>query len=86
MALRNSNQKDVITLQQLVSAFFIVFTGKPKNAYKWALIGPKPIAVVFKSLLLLLFIQSWSTKYQCLVGNLLCQPHPYLPPLLGFLK
>ena len=26
-------------------------TGKPKNACKWVQIGPKPLAVVFKSLL-----------------------------------
>ena len=36
--------------------------------------------------ILAMFIPSWSTKHQCLVDNLLYQPHLYLPPLLGFLK
>ena len=61
-----------------VSAFIIVSTGKPENTYKWVLIGPKPIAVVFKSLFFQLFIPGWSTKYQCLVNNLLYQPYLYL--------
>ena len=34
-----------------VSAFIIVSTGQPKNAYKWVQIGNKPIAVVFKTML-----------------------------------
>ena len=40
-----------ITTVSIVSAFIIVSTWKPKNACKWVKIGPKPIAVVFKSLL-----------------------------------
>ena len=72
---------------QLESAFIIVSTGKPKDAYKWVYIGPEPIRCCFqKSLVLTFFIPSWSTKRQYLVDNLLCQPQLYLPPLLGFLK
>ena len=32
-------------------SLIICFTWKPKKANKWVLIGPKPIAVVFTSLL-----------------------------------
>ena len=41
-----------ITTVSFVSAFIIVSNGRPENAYKWVYIGSKPIAVVFKSLLL----------------------------------
>ena len=58
----------------------------PLGSLKTLINGSKLVAVVFKRLLFLLFIPSWSTKHLCLVDNLLCQPHLYLLPLLGFLK
>ena len=70
-----------------MSAFNIVFTGKPKNAFTWVLIDHKPGAVTFKSELFWLFIPSWSTMHRYLVNNLLNQPHLYLTPFnLVFLK
>ena len=36
------------------------------------------------SLLLSLFIPSWSSNDRYLVDNLFCQPHLYIPSLLGF--
>ena len=75
-----------ITTVSFVPAFIVVSTGKPKNACKGVWIGHKSIAVIFKSLWCWLFILWWSSKQRELVANLLCQPHLYLPPLLGFLK
>ena len=69
-----------------MSTFIYVYTGNPKNAYGWVLIGPTLMAVILKSLLFWLFMQSWSSKHWYFVDNLLCQPHLYLSPLSRLLK
>ena len=83
-----SNQKYDSTLQQ--SVLFQLSLFFPLESLKTSINGSKLVLNLLlffsKVCCFNLFILSWSTKHQCLVDSLLCQPHLYLPPLLGFLK
>ena len=40
----------------------------------------------FQKFIVVTFILGWSSKPKYLVDSLLCLPHLYIPPLLGFLR